>query len=510
MLQFKFKCPFSVFIVANTLFFTLVLLVPNYRHFPFNNVNELLLIVIHCGLSAFGLLAVLSVLSLNKYLYAIFLPFLAIVAATTAFFVWQIDVSINSALIESILHTNANEAADVITPLLIVYVLIIFIFSVLSVFWRFGLKLKKRGFICLAFCVVVGAAVFSTTEFVRPQTLLARNPFSFYVATKDFLNDQREMSAERLMVGSGAVCTEDSLITILIIGESLRADHLQMNGYHRTTMPYMEERAVFSLPHVFSPYTHTSMSINYFLTRAEEGSLEPIENESSFIDLFNESGFYSAWIANQNPIAPFRFFINESDTVYINKPHLSDYSNTTKYDLDLFSPFKDIIGLNYPKTFVVLHLHGNHWWYNSNLPPDFVHFTPILDSKRLSTDNRERMINSYDNVTLATDYLIEQLLKEVEDKKVLLIFLSDHGESFGEEGKWLHANNMPAEQNPACFIWLSESYKNKFPEMVTALQQNYKKEIDTSFLFHTITNGSKIESHYIDNRLNLFFNRAAQ
>ena len=158
-----------------------------------------------------------------------------------------------------------------------------------------------------------------------------------------------------------------------------------------------------------------------------------------------------------------------------------------------------------PKKLIVLHLAGNHWWYNKNLPDEFVYFKPILENKMLSQKNRERMINSYDNVTLFTDSVINEFMKAVEEKKVLLIFLSDHGESFGENGKWLHANDMPVEQNPASFIWFSDKYRRDHPEKVQILLKSNKKNVDTAFLFHTIIAGSHIQSPYIDNSYNLFY-----
>src|SRR5690606_19137684 len=114
------------------------------------------------------------------------------------------------------------------------------------------------------------------------------------------------------------------------------------NGYGRSTMPKMERREVISLPHIHSPFTHTASSINYMLTRACEENIDPMISESSFVDIFKLCGFYSVWLANQNPMFTFRFFSNETDSIYINKPQFSDYSNTAKYDSDLIMPFRNI------------------------------------------------------------------------------------------------------------------------------------------------------------------------
>jgi lipid A ethanolaminephosphotransferase len=277
-----------------------------------------------------------------------------------------------------------------------------------------------------------------------------------------------------------------------------------MNGYHRKTMPRMEQQGVISFPKVFSPYTHTAPSLMYILSRAEQDSLNAMYQESSFVDIFKACSFRTAWLGNQNPVRTFRYFVNECDTVYINKPQLSDFSNLQKLDSDLIEPFSGFIQESNARQLAIIHLAGNHWWYNKNFPDSFAVFKPILQNKVASSENKERMINSYDNVTLFVDFVIDSFMEELGDKNAMLIFLADHGQSFGEDGKWLHANNKPAEQNPACFIWLSDKYKKNYPNKVEALKANQFKEFDTAFLFHTIIHGSNIISPYLKENLSLF------
>jgi glucan phosphoethanolaminetransferase (alkaline phosphatase superfamily) len=338
----------------------------------------------------------------------------------------------------------------------------------------------------------------------RYNTLLVRSPFSYYLALKDYKAEHQEIKKERLMLGKEAYTNEDSLIVVFVLGEALRADHIQMNGYHRATMPKMEDRGVISFPKIFSPFTHTAQSLPYILTRANQDSLAPQFSESSFIDIFKNSSFYASWIGNQNPTRTYRFFVSECDTIIINKPQFSDYSNVKKMDSDLIEPFENMVTSSKTKQLINIHLIGNHWWYNSNFPDTFAVFTPILQNKTISPSNRERMINSYDNATLFTDYVLDKMIESIEDKSSMLIFLSDHGQSFGENGKWLHANNNPPEQNPACFIWLSEKYKEKYPAKHEALISNKNMIINSSFLFHTIIDGGSISSKYLNLNQSLF------
>ncbi len=493
-----------LFFIVITIVYSFLILTSNYRHFPTNGVFDWIQIAAHWLISAQGMFCLIVAMGVNKYIFAILLPLFTFISSITAHFTWQFDVSINSALIESLLHTHKGEIMSYISIQLVLFVVFFLIISALTIYFRFKFKWSKKQAIVAVILFLICFFSFKLVNKLRYNTVMDRAPYSIYLATKHYLSERKEIKKDRVMLGNDANTKNDSLITVFVIGEALRADHVQINGYHRVTMPYMEERGAVFLPNIFSPYTHTVQSLPYILTRATEDTLYSINNESSFINAFNSSSFYSVWLGNQNPIRHFRFFVNECDTVFINKPQISDRSNVKKVDSDLIEPFQHIIKKGKPKNLINLHFIGNHWWYNSNYPDSFAVFTPILDNKIVSPSNRDKMINSYDNATLFSDFVLEQLISKIEDKKALLIFLSDHGQSFGENGKWLHANNAPAEQNPAGFIWMSERYKADHPEKLEALLSNQYSSINTSFLFHTIIDGSLIETDVIDFSQSLF------
>lgn len=493
-------------LITATIVYSLLILVPNYIHYPVSNIVDIIKILFHLLVSSLGLFVVFAVVSFNRYLFSIFFPLIILLSSITAYFVWKIDVYITGAILESIFLTDREEVNSYLSISLILWVLINLFISILFVIWRFKIKITRNNFVILLILVTVSATVFVTMDFLRGKSFSHRSPFSYYSAYKDFRD--KDLSQDTIMLlkdeNINFQSSEDSLIVVLVIGESLRADHIQMNGYHRNTMPFMEKRGVISLPNVYSPYTHTSASLCYMLTRATQDDETPMYQEGSFISLFKDAGFHTGWIANQNPLTTFKKFIDETDFSYINKPYNTDYSNAEKYDSDLIEPFNNFIKEDYKKTLSIIHLAGNHWWYNKNMHKDFVRYTPVLKNREFSTKNRQVLINSYDNVTLFVDYVLEEMIKKIENKNAFLIFISDHGESFGENGKWLHANDSDYERNPACFIWFSNKYKELNPVKVDVLNQIYNKEIDTSFLFHTILDGSSINSSFLDIEQSLF------
>jgi glucan phosphoethanolaminetransferase (alkaline phosphatase superfamily) len=85
-----------------------------------------------------------------------------------------------------------------------------------------------------------------------------------------------------------------------------------------------------------------------------------------------------------------------------------------------------------------------------------------------------------------------------------VIFLADHGELLGENGKWLHAKDTELAKNPACFIWASEKYKKTFPEKLKALKTNQYKRFRTDFLFHSTLDAAEISSPLFHSTLSIF------
>lgn len=492
------------FLLFAIIFYSVLLLLPNYRHYPMDEVSDFLLIVAHWGLSALGLYLIIFIISLNKYLCVVLLPILALASGITAFFVWQIDISVNPALIESIMHTDAGEVANYMSLSLCLFVVFLLLTTAFFCIWRFRIKWQRKELLVFLSAALISGIIFNTVNHKRRNTLNNRAPFVFYRAIKEYRESITDASAPRKSAGEIIECKEDSLTVILVIGEALRADHLQMNGYQRITMPLMEKRNVISFPNTFSPHTHTAASIPYILTRAKPGFPSPSNEEHSLISLFSKCGYKTTWLANQNPIKTFSYFTKECDSIIVNKPQLEDYSNTPKYDSDLLPHFERLLADDSPLKLIVVHLAGNHWWYNKNLPPDYHYFTPVLNNKRLSADNRERMINTYDNVTRFTDYVLDQMMKQVEDKKAWMIFLADHGQSFGEDGKWLHGNDRPQEQNPACFAWFSQSYQESLHTNIEQMQNRRLDTIDTAFLFHTLLKGSGIKTTTYEADFDLF------
>jgi len=120
---------------------------------------------------------------------------------------------------------------------------------------------------------------------------------------------------------------------------------------------------------------------------------------------------------------------------------------------------------------IVLHQMGSHGpAYYRRYPPQFRQFTPTCDSNQIQDCDHQALINTYDNTLLYSDDMIGRTIDKLEalsDRfNVALIYLSDHGESLGEHGMYLHGAPYlfaPSQQTHIpLLLWMSEDYAKTF------------------------------------------------
>ncbi len=113
------------------------------------------------------------------------------------------------------------------------------------------------------------------------------------------------------------------------------------------------------------------------------------------------------------------------------------------------------------------------------------------------------LVNAYDNTIRYTDYLLDGLintLRDMKDWKSAMIFISDHGESLGEKGIFMHGLPMqlaPKEQYEVPFlVWTSEGFRTYKSTLPPVLEQHY--------IFHSVLNLLSIESPAYNKDLDIF------
>jgi len=486
-----------------TFVYSITILSILYVHFPIGNIIDLIKVIIHWVLLSMSSYMIIGVIASNKYLNSIFLPFFFIISSIGSFFTYQFDMTFNEALLESMLETNTHESLDLISLNLALYLF----FVLIVVIWLVRLRFKKSKYhfnYFFIFTLLLSFLIFDSVNSFRNNTLYQKIPFSYYTAYKGYIANKAELNIIRKEISEGATSNSDTLIVIVVIGEAQRSDHIQANGYNRNTMPLLQKRNAVFLSNIYSEWTYTNKSVPLILTRADSSDYSISYKEKSFITIFNKCNFSTSWLGNQIPGTTYKPLLEESNFVFINKPELSVYSNSKKLDTDLLPIFKERLSDKSAKKLIIVQQIGSHWWYNSHYPDSLAFYNPVLKGKSFNEKYKEEYINSYDNTIRFTDIFIDGLISEVEDENAVLIYLSDHGESMGENGKWLHANGVDEERNPACFVWSSEKYLEKNRMKIQNLILNKDKRFRTDFMFHSVLDVSGISSKYFVEELSVF------
>ena len=188
---------------------------------------------------------------------------------------------------------------------------------------------------------------------------------------------------------------------------------------------------------------------------------------------------------------------------YVNRSH-DVYSFDQWLDEDILPYYNRMIDSEYSKKLVILHTIGSHWWYNLHYTKKYEVYKPVLKSKIISYCTDEEIKNSYDNTILYTDYFLSNLINRLKDEKAILIYQSDHGEALGEDGIWLHAVESPFVHQAACMVWMSDKYKEAYPDNYTKAKENSVKKFRTDYLFHSILDAGGIGSEYINDSMSIF------
>jgi lipid A ethanolaminephosphotransferase len=173
-----------------------------------------------------------------------------------------------------------------------------------------------------------------------------------------------------------------------------------------------------------------------------------------------------------------------------------------RYDEILFAGLKEVIeASDKDKVLIIIHTGTSHGpTYNKKYPAEFEVFTPVCNTVEMSKADPVELMNAYDNTIVYTDYLVHQAieaLRSVPQRRGCVMFVSDHGESLGENNLYMHGVPMsmaPKEQIEIPFIvWTTDNSAIKDLEKVGQYH-----------VFHSILDFLGIESPVFNEELNIF------
>lgn len=472
--------------------------------------------------------ALLYTLRFSKWLFAVALPFLFLTSALATYYVHYYHIDISAGTIAVLFETEPAISAGFITLQLVGWLLFSLVLSAVLVWVCLKRELHdpKDKMVLL----VSGAFVFSAF-FLDGGISRQYLPYNYLLAAADYAGEQyavapakRQIEYEKYVQRANL---PDDLVVLLVVGESLRPDHLSLNGYARETTPLLAKRRnLYSFADVPSCGPFTRDAVPCVLTRASYLAPEDARKETSLISVFRRQGFNTIWIDMQGATSS---VFDTSVTALINEAEYNVVFNTDpmlpyKYD-DTILPLLENALKDYPgRTLIVTHMMGSHWPYAMRYPETFNRYTPtcsettpLIGDLRMTSDmaacDNAALINAYDNTVLYTDYVLDEAMKRLESRPALVLFTSDHGEALGEGGYFLHGHAAALqeggpvmERRAPVILWMSDGFVKHFPLQADAVARHRAlgQQITHDFVFHTLLDCAGLENAgIIDRNLSL-------
>ncbi len=255
----------------------------------------------------------------------------------------------------------------------------------------------------------------------------------------------------------------DDTYMVFIIGETTRWDHMGILGYDRDTTPKLAQEKNLVAFRGESCDTATKLSLRCMFVReggAEDNPQRTLKEQNVFAVL-KQLGFSSSLYAMQSEVW---FYGNTmADKFSYREQIAAEPRNSGKQvdDMLLVEELKRSID-EHPKGkhLVILHTKGSHFSYVQRYPRSFAKWAPecVSIDKECS---KEQLINAFDNSVLYTDTVITDVINQLRDKRAIIFYASDHGESISEH-KHLHGtprNMAPPEQfRVPLLVWASDKY----------------------------------------------------
>ncbi|MGX1184325.1 lipid A ethanolaminephosphotransferase [Pseudomonas sp. F-14 TE3623] len=461
------------------------------------------------------------------------LTLIFLVSAGVVYFMSQYGVLIDAGMFRNFAETNATEVRDLLSVKLFIYIVFLGILPS-WLLWKTPINYRRwhRELLSKVLVTVASITVIGGVALVNYQGLssLFRNhhelrlmvvPSNYIGASLGYLREQ-VVSAQQPFVKLGEDAEKNPVwqthgrksLTVLVVGESARAENFGILGYDRDTTPQLDkETGLIAFTDVHSCGTETAVSVPCMFSNMgrKDYNASKAKNEEGLLDVLKHAGLEVIWRDNQSGCKGTCDRVTVDDVSNLKDPALC--ANSECRDEILLQGLQHFIDTLDKDTVLVLHQMGSHGpEYFKRYPKEYEHFTPVCESNALNNCSRESIVNGYDNTLVYTDHVLStliDLLRSNQDKvDTAMLYLSDHGESLGEYNLFLHGTPYmlaPEQQkHVAMLAWFSDSYQKSFSVDTHCLQLSREKPLSQDNLFHSMLGLLEVNSKVYDPGLDMF------
>ncbi len=447
----------------------------------------------------------------HRFLFKPLLILMLVLTAIISYFQTEYGVIINKSMLQNVMETDSREAIELVTFPLIWHVTLKGVIPALLItfipvhYKSFLRQCLMSGFYALLLVTITGLAVWSSYKdlalinrehqelrfYINP-TYPIYSVFKYvYAKEGSELTTPVEIGADAHQVKKGTGKT----VTVLVIGETARASNFSLNGYSRKTNPYLEKERVISFTNAWSCGTSTAESVPCIFSHLgrDQYSVEKARQYTNLLDVLAKAGIAVLWRDNNSGCKGVCKRVVTDDLSHATHSELCNEEEC--FDEILLSDLEKFIDSQTADTLIILHQKGSHGpAYYKRYPKEFRIFTPECTSSSPQECSREELLNAYDNTIAYTDFFLDriiQFLKKNQKKyNSLMLYVSDHGESLGENGLYLHGLPWflaPDDQKHIPFIvWLSGEFEKEEGIDFQCLSEHRNKRYSHDSVFHTV------------------------
>jgi len=493
--------------------------------YPLEGMNIIFNISIFLTLIIF--IVLLFSLFSSKYTTKPLLIIAVMVSSFTNYFMNTYHVVIDHAMIRNSLQTNLNESLDLFSITLILYVVFL---GLIPSYLIYKVKVKYNPLrkesiekiktivlsIVLIVILILSLSKYYTSFFREHKQLrYYANPTYWIYSIRTYIKRtyfSGPIVVKALGTDASIPDSKHNKIVIMVVGEAARADHFSLNGYEKETNPLLINDDIINFSNMSSCGTATAKSVPCMFSiygRSDYSYKKGIRSENVLDVLKHTNQIDILWRDNNS----------DSKGVALRVPY-EDYKSSKNNTICTEGECRDegmLVGLDKhieknknKDILIVLHQMGTHGpAYYKRYTKEFEKFKPVCKTNQLEECTKETIANGYDNAILYTDYFLDKTINFLKqyDKtyETALIYMSDHGESLGENGIYLHG--LPyfmapdAQTHVGSFVWFGDKMKKNID--IEKLTKNKDNDYSQDNLFHTLLGIFNVETKVYNKKMDM-------
>jgi lipid A ethanolaminephosphotransferase len=457
---------------------------------------------------------------------------LFMVSAAAAYYMDRYAVYFDRAMIRNVFATDYQEAKELLSGGLVLHLLAFGVVPSLLV-WRVRLKrrslgrglLVRLGWIAAALVAAIASLLLVFADFaslmrnhkevrhlLTPGNLVVASAANAWGHAKRPRQPRAPVGGDAKLGAAWSARTRPALF-VLVVGETARARNFSLNGYARQTNPRLAQLDVINFPKARACGTSTEVSLPCMFSPFGRSHYdeEKILTHESVLHVLARAGFQVLWRDNQSGCKGVCEGLPSERPDKTAAGALCDHDQCL--DEVLVQGMEGIARDKQGNLFVVMHQLGSHGpAYFKRYPAGFKRFAPACETEDLRHCTQAEIVNAYDNSLLYTDFvlgkIIDFLQKAQATHDTAMLYVSDHGESLGEGGLYLHGvpySIAPDVQLDVPFVmWLSPAFRLNFGVSHDCMRKQAARPVSHDNLFHSLLGVLDVQTTAYEPALDLF------